>query len=139
LSHAGDDVWSETGRPLPSDATTDDTSLYAAPWGSPFTDEPLKDTQTTLETRLHEVDESSAEEEVAEDLRVEKEHMEHQLRLVKAQMRRLIDARARGETDTEAMQFEPVIYTGKQLRLIRKVLDRWRAHRSFSMAEQILI
>ncbi|KAG2014032.1 kinesin [Coprinopsis cinerea AmutBmut pab1-1] len=139
LSHAGDDVWSETGRPLPSDATTDDTSLYAAPWGSPFTDEPLKETQTTLETRLHELDESSAEEEVAEDLRVEKEHMEHQLRLVKAQMRRLIDARARGETDTEAMQFEPVIYTGKQLRLIRKVLDRWRAHRSFSMAEQILI
>ncbi|TFK22194.1 kinesin-like protein [Coprinopsis marcescibilis] len=130
-----DDVWSETGRLLPSDATTDDTSLYAAPWGSPFTDEPLKETQETLEARLHELDESSAENE---DLKVEKEHMEQQLRVVKAQMRRLIDARARGE-DLEGLQYEPVIYTGKQLRLIRKVLDRWRAHRSFSMAEQILI
>ncbi|KAF6762514.1 kinesin-like protein [Ephemerocybe angulata] len=101
-----DDIWSETGRPLPSDTTTDDTSLYAAPWGN---------------------------------LKVEKEHMEHQLRLVKAQMRRMIDARARGEVDAEALEFEPVIYSAKQLRLIKKVLDRWRAHRAFSMAEQILI
>ena len=74
----------------------------------------------------------------AEDLKVEKDHMEHQLRLVKMQMKRLIDARARGETDTEAMEFEPVIYSARQLRLIRKVLDKWRAHRSFSMAEVVL-
>jgi kinesin family protein 1 len=53
-------------------------------------------------------------------------------------MKRLIDARARGEIDMEAMQFEPVIYTAKQLRLIRKVVDKWRAHRSFSMAETVL-
>ncbi|KAF5331735.1 hypothetical protein D9611_007587 [Ephemerocybe angulata] len=132
-----DDIWSETGRPLPSDTTTDDTSLYAAPWGSPFTDEPLKETQTTLEARLEELDGTTTTE--AEDLKVEKEHMEHQLRLVKAQMRRMIDARARGEVDAEALEFEPVIYSAKQLRLIKKVLDRWRAHRAFSMAEQILI
>jgi kinesin family protein 1 len=36
------------------------------------------------------------------------------------------------------VEIEPVIYSAKQLRLIRKVLDRWRAHRAFSMAEVVL-
>ncbi|KAF8883405.1 hypothetical protein BD779DRAFT_1539769 [Infundibulicybe gibba] len=131
-----DDVWSETGRPFSSDATTDDTSVDAAPsHGSPAVEDPLKDVQTQLEQRLQDMTESSTE---AEDLMVEKEHMHHQLRMVRAQMMRLIDARARGETDLESMQFEPVIYSAKQLRLIRKVLDKWRAHRSFSMAETVL-
>lgn len=137
LSQA-DDIWSEAGgRPLPSEAPTDDTSLH----GSPAVDDSLKDAQQHLENRLHEIEEngvtvvSSAE---AEDLKAEKEHMEHQLRLVRAQMRRMIDARARGETEFEGMDYEPVIYSAKQLRLIRKVLDKWRAHRSFSMAETIL-
>ncbi|KAF8628160.1 hypothetical protein AX17_006030 [Amanita inopinata Kibby_2008] len=135
LSHA-DDIWSETGRPLPSEANTDDTSLYAgAGQGSPAMDESLRDAQNQLETRLQEIDEGSTE---AEDLKVEKEHMEHQLRLIRAQVRRLVDARARGEVDAEAIAFEPVIYSAKQLRLIRKVLDKWRAHRSFSMAEAVL-
>ncbi|KAF8629621.1 hypothetical protein AX15_003358 [Amanita polypyramis BW_CC] len=136
LSHA-DDIWSENGRPMSSDANTDDTSLYTGPGqGSPaLVDEPLKEVQNQLETRLQEIDEGSTE---AEDLRVEKDHMEHQLRLIRAQMRRLVDARARGEVDVEAMVFEPVIYSARQLRLIRKVLDKWRAHRSFSMAEVIL-
>jgi len=122
-----DDIWSETGR----DATTDDTSIR----GSPAIDGSLKDVQYQLEYRLQEMTGSSAE---AEDLKVEKEHMEHQLRLVRLQMKRLIDARSRGELDSEAAAFEPVIYSAKQLRLIRKVLDRWRAHRSFSMAEVVL-
>ncbi|KAJ7499435.1 kinesin-like protein [Mycena latifolia] len=131
-----DDVWSETGRPFSSDATTDDTSLDAAPsFGSPEMDMSLKDVQNQLENRLQAITESSTE---AEDLKVEKDHMEHQLRMVRTQMRRLIDARARGETDADAVEFEPVIYSAKQLRLIRKVLDRWRAHRAFSMAEVVL-
>jgi kinesin family protein 1 len=131
-----DDVWSETGRPFSSDATTDDTSVDAAPGaGSPEIDVSLKDVQNQLENRLQAITESSTE---AEDLKVEKDHMEHQLRLVRTQMRRLIDARARGETDLGALEFEPVIYSAKQLRLIRKVLDRWRAHRAFSMAEVVL-
>jgi len=125
LSHA-DDVWSEPGRPSPSDAATDDTSLR-----SPAMDDSLKDVQHQLEHRLEEMTE-------AEDLKVEKEYMEYQLKLVRIQMKRLIDARARGEIDTVAAQFEPVIYTAKQLRLIRRVLDKWRAHRSFSMAEMVL-
>ncbi|KAJ7067845.1 kinesin-like protein [Mycena amicta] len=133
MSHSQtDDVWSETGRPFSSDATTDDTSVDAAP--SPEVDGPLRDAQNQLENRLQAITESSSE---AEDLKEEKAHMEHQLRLVRLQMRRLIDARARGETDV-AIEFEPVIYTAKQLRLIRKVLDRWRAHRAFSMAEVVL-
>lgn len=64
--------------------------------------------------------------------------MQHQLKLVQMQMRRLLDARARGETELDVEEFEPVIYTARQLRLLRKVLDKWRAHRSFSMAEVVL-
>lgn len=134
LSQA-DDVWSETGRPFMSDVATDDTSLDTGPsHGSPAVDAPLKDVQDQLESRLQEMAESSTE---AEDLKVEKDHMEHQLRLVRTQIRLIIDARARGE-DLGSLEFEPVIYSAKQLRLIRKVLDKWRAHRSFSMAEAIL-
>ncbi|KAJ6543932.1 kinesin-like protein [Mycena capillaripes] len=131
-----DDVWSETGRPFSSDATTDDTSVdAAASVGSPELDGTLTAVQNQLENRLQAITESSTE---AEDLKVEKDHMEHQLQMVRIQMRRLIDARARGETDAVAVEFEPVIYSAKQLRLIRKVLDRWRAHRAFSMAEVVL-
>lgn len=97
-------------------------------------DDSLKDVQNQLENRLQAIGESTE----AEDLQVEKDHMEHQLRLVRSQMKRLIDARARGETDIEIEYFEPVIYSARQLRLIRKVLDKWRSHRSFSMAEVIL-
>lgn len=136
LSQA-DDVWSETGRPISSDATTDDTSLDLAPsHGSPEMDGSLKDVQNQLENRLQAITSESSTE--AEDLKVEKDHMEYQLRLVRTQMKRLIDARSRGETDTEVMEFEPHIYSARQLRLIRKVLDKWRAHRSFSMAEVVL-
>lgn len=136
LSQA-DDIWSETSRPQTSDAFTDDTSLYAVPsWGgSPAVDGPLKDVQHQLETRLQEITGDSTE---AEDLKIEKEHMEHQLRIVRVQMKRLIDARSRGDVDSAGLDFEPVIFSARQLRLIRKVLNRWRSHRSFSMAEVIL-
>ncbi len=134
LSQA-DDIWSEAGgRPLPSEAPTDDTSLH----GSPAVDESLKDAQQQLENRLHEIGDVPVSSAEAEDLKVEKEHMEHQLSVIRAQMKRIVEARARGETDLGGMDYEPVIYTAKQLRLIRKVLDKWRAHRSFSMAETIL-
>lgn len=134
LSQA-DDIWSEAGgRPLPSEAPTDDTSLH----GSPAVDESLKDAQQQLENRLLEIEDIPVSSAEAEDLKAEKEHMEHQLRVIRAQMKRIVEARARGETDLEGMDYEPVIYTAKQLRLIRKVLDKWRAHRSFSMAETIL-
>ncbi|KAF9526270.1 kinesin-like protein [Crepidotus variabilis] len=131
-----DDIWSETSRPQMSEAT-DDTSLYAVPsyGGSPAVDGSLRDAQNQLETKLGQLGGDSVE---AEDLKLEKEHMEHQLRLVKNQMKRLIDARSRGDTEGLALDFEPVIFSARQLRLIRKVLDRWRAHRAFSMAERIL-
>ena len=135
LSHV-DDIWSESGRPFSSDATTDDSSWdNVQSRGSPLVDDSLKDVQHQLESRLQAITESSTE---AEDLKVEKEHMQHQLKLVQTQMRRMIDARARGEVDMEESQFEPVIYSARQLRLIRKVLDKWRAHRAFSMAELVL-
>jgi len=129
---ARDDIWSESGRPFPSEANTDDTSLEAG--ASPDVDGPLKDVQYQLESRLQAITESSE----AEDLKVEKDYMEHQLKMVQRQLRRLINARARGESEDDVARFEPVIYNAKQLRLIRKVLDKWRAHRSFSMAEAVL-
>ncbi|CDO74193.1 hypothetical protein BN946_scf185043.g245 [Trametes cinnabarina] len=140
LSQA-DDIWSESGRPMSSDALTDDTSVDAmTSHDSPELGDSLKDVQHQLEsqradfeTRLQAIAESSE----AEDLKAEKEQMEQQLKMVQMHMKRLYDARARGE-DLEDLQFEPIIYTGRQLRLIRKVLDKWRAHRSFSMAEVVL-
>jgi kinesin family member 1 len=130
-----DDVWSDVGKPIPSEAATDDTSVdVPASLGTPEPDVSLKDVHNQLQTRIQAIN-GSAE---AEDLIAEKEHMEHQLKLVQTQMKRMIEARARGETDHEAMAFEPTIYTARELRLIRKVLDKWRAHRSFSMAEVVL-
>ncbi|KAI0299756.1 hypothetical protein B0F90DRAFT_1810590 [Multifurca ochricompacta] len=94
----------------------------------------LESQRQEFESRLQAISESTE----ADDLKEEKEHMQHQLKLVQMQMRRLLDARARGETELEAEPFEPVLYSAKQLRLIRRVLDKWRAHRSFSMAETVL-
>ncbi|KAH9991622.1 hypothetical protein BJV74DRAFT_877977 [Russula compacta] len=140
LSQA-DDVWSESGRPFSSDALTDDTSVDAGPSrGSPDADA-LKEAQNQLEAQRQEFESrlrAMTESAEAEDLKEEKDHMQHQLKLVQIQMRRLLDARARGETELEAELFEPVLYSARQLRLIRKVLDKWRAHRSFSMAETVL-
>ncbi|CAE6464038.1 unnamed protein product, partial [Rhizoctonia solani] len=133
LSHA-DDVWSESGRPAPSDLT-DDTSLEAS-----GVESSLRDMQTHLgdyEARLGALAEVN---EVEEDLRAEKEQMEHAFQVVKNQMKRLLDIRAKGlaATEDDLKPFEPQIYTARQLRLIRKVLDKWRSHRSFSMAETVL-
>ncbi|KAF8495218.1 kinesin-like protein [Russula emetica] len=140
LSQA-DDVWSESGRPVSSDALTDDTSVDAGPsHGSPDADA-LKEVQNQLETQRQEFEsrlQTISESTEAEDLKEEKDHMQHQLKLVQIQMRRLLDARARGETELESELYEPTLYSAKQLRLIRKVLDKWRAHRSFSMAETVL-
>ena len=143
LSQA-DDVWSESGRPGQSDAMTDDTSVDAGPsQNSPELGNTLKDAQTQLEQQKAEfeqrlqamVDGDSVE---AEDLKAEKEQMELQLKIVHTQMKRILEAKARGVSSAEVAAFEPVIYSGRQLRLIRKVLDKWRAHRSFYMAEVVL-
>lgn len=141
LSQA-DDVWSENGRPMSSDILTDDTSMDAmTSHDSPEMAGSLKEVQTQLETQRMEFEQrlqSITESNEADDLKAEKQQMEHQLKLVQQHMKRLLDARARGETDVDAVPFEPTIYTAKQLRLIRKVLDKWRAHRSFSMSEVVL-
>lgn len=143
LSQA-DDVWSESGRPLASDAMTDDTSVDVGPsHGSPDLDNSLRDAQAQLESqraefesRLQAMSDGGSTE--ADDLKAEKEQMEHQLKLVQVQMKRILEAKARGASTADLTAYEPVIYTAKQLRLIRKVLDKWRAHRSFSMAESVL-
>jgi kinesin family protein 1 len=144
LSQA-DDVWSESGRPVPSEAMTDDTSIDAGPsHGSPDFDNTLTAAQSQLEQQRVEVEQrlqamtDGDDAPEAEDLKAEKEQMELQLKLVHTQMKRILEAKARGETSADVATLEPVIYTGRQLRLIRKVLDQWRAHRSFYMAEVVL-
>lgn len=134
-----DDVWSENGRnPFGTDALTDDTSVDAggaSPDAAQDAQASLEDKTREVESRLHAIAESSAE---AEDLKEEKEQMEMQLKLVQAHMKRLIEARARGEPESADDAFEPVLYSARQLRMIRRVLDKWRAHRAFSMAETVL-
>jgi kinesin family protein 1 len=131
FSQGIDDVWSESGRAF--DAFTDDTSVDAN--GTPDTEvrDQLESQRVEFESRLRAIGESSE----AEDLKAEKQQMEHQLKLIQNQMKRIIDARARGE-EIDKMEFEPTIYSAKQLKLFRKVLDKWRAHQSFSMAEVVL-
>ena len=141
LDHT-DDAWSEFGRPFNTDAYTDDTSLEnGVSNGSPDLDESVKEIQGQLEaqraefqSRLYAISESSE----AEDLKIEKEFMENQLRAVQNRMKRLIQLHARGGTTDEVLASEPVLFSARQLRLIRRVLDKWRSHRTFSMAETIL-
>ena len=135
-----DDVWSEMGRPLASSSEilTDDTSVVD---GGVTHEEQMKEMQGQLEAQRAEFEsrlQSIGESTEAEDLKVEKEHMQYQLTLVQTQMKRLLEMRSRGAINEHVEVFEPVIYTAKQLRLIRKALDKWRAHRSFSMAETVL-
>ena len=136
FSQGIDDGWSDSGRAF--DAYTDDTSVDAN--GTPDLEASAKDVRDQLESqrvefesRLQVIGESSE----AEDLKAEKQQMEYQLKLIRTQMKMIIDARARGE-ELDKMEFEPTIYSARHLKLIRKVLDKWRAHRSFSMAEVVL-
>ncbi len=123
-------MWSEGGRPPPSELT-DDTSVDAGPSrGSPALEGSRRGEQGLLE-----FGEPSAQ---VEDLKAEKEHIERQLRLAHIQLKRAKQNMSRGEKDSEGLDFEPVMYSAKQLRLIRKTLDNWRAHRAFSMAEVVL-
>lgn len=143
LSQA-DDTWSESGRPGASDAMTDDTSIDAGPsQSSPENDNSLKDAQNHLEQQRAEFElrlqaMADGDSPEAEDLKAEKDQMELQLKLVHSQMKRILEAKARGSSTADIAAIEPVIYSGRQLRLIRKVLDKWRAHRSFYMAEVVL-
>ncbi|KIM23110.1 hypothetical protein M408DRAFT_28126 [Serendipita vermifera MAFF 305830] len=146
-----DDMWSEFGRPIhSSEALTDDTSVDHQN-GTPYDEPPsavmasaqiremqgqLEAQRVEFESRLEAMGEGPSGE--AEDLKVEKEHMEKQLVVVQAQMKRLLEMRGRGKIDDDFVAFEPMLYSEKQLRLVRKVLDKWRAHRAFSMAETVL-
>lgn len=136
-----DDVWSDMpGQTFYGDSTTDDTSLETNAFGSPELEEASK-MQTQLEAKGQEFESrllAIEESDQNDDLKVEKEHMEQQLQIVQAQMKRLVELRAKGLTDGEFEVFEPTLYSARQLRLIKKVLERWRAHRAFSMAETVL-
>lgn len=130
-----EDMWSEYGRPVSNDTSTDDTSVHGAIDGDAGPDlQTQLDTQKPeFEARLQSIHESSE----SDDLRAEKDYMEAQLKLVQSQMKRLLDSRARGDMP-DPTPFEPSIYTARQLRLVRKALERWRAHRSFAMSECVL-
>ena len=134
-----DDVWSEgygSARPFSSETLTDDTSVDNGGGGHENGDMQiqLEAQRVEFESRLQAIVESTE----AEDLKIEKQHMEQQLKTVRAQMKRMVELRARGKEDADFEPFEPVIFSARELRLIRKVLDRWRSHRSFSMSEIVL-
>lgn len=135
-----EDMWSESGRPLPSETATDDTSLDTGVTTSPDPDSStlsgLDAQKSEYESRLHSMGDSAE----AEDILEEKQHMELQLKIVQNQMKRLLEIRARGIAADHAdlVPFETTIYNARELRLLRRVLDRWRAHRSFSMSEVVL-
>lgn len=136
-----DDIWSDVQGHHPYAGSGDQTDETSNGQDSPEVEDSMRDMQGQLEAtkaefenRLNAIDES----EQAEDLKVEKDYMEQQLKMVQTQMKRLLDLRAKGVTDEQFEVVEPTIYTAKELRLIRKVLDKWRAHRAFSMAETVL-
>lgn len=139
-----EDMWSESGRPFSSETLTDDTSLDTGATASPDPDSStlsemhgkLDAQKSEYESRLNSIGESAD----AEDILEEKQHMEHQLKMIQNQMKRLLEVRARGIAADHAdlVPFETTIYTARELRLLRRVLDRWRAHRSFSMSEVVL-
>jgi kinesin family protein 1 len=130
-----EDMWSEYGRPVSNDALTDDTSVHGANDGDAVSDlqAQLDSQKLEFEARLGAIHESSE----SDDLKLEKDYMEAQLKLVQIQLKRLLDTRACGDVPDLA-PFEPSMYNARQLRLIRKVLEQWRAHRSFSMSECVL-
>ncbi|PVF92902.1 kinesin-like protein [Serendipita vermifera] len=145
-----DDMWSEFGRPIhSSEALTDDTSMdqngmiYDEPASAVSASMQIKEMQGQLEAQRAEFENriqamSDGPDPEAEDLKAEKENMQKQLVVVQAQMKRLLEMRGKGKIDEDFIPFEPILYSAKQLRLIRRVLDKWRAHRAFSMAEQVL-
>jgi kinesin family protein 1 len=141
LSHT-DDVWSDMGRPFNTDGFTDDTSIdNGAGHGSPEFEESVREIQGQLEaqraefeSRLSAISESSE----AEDLKLEKEYMESQLITVQNQMKRLIELHSRGLKADGFVPSEPILYSARQLRLIRRSLDKWRGYRAFAMTEAIL-
>ena len=136
-----DDMWSDgygSARPFSSDVLTDDTSMDNGTSGSTID---AGEVQVQLEAQRAEFEnrlQAIAESTEAEDLKVEKQHMEQQLRMVQAQMKRMVDMRARGTADIDFEPIEPIIFSARELRLVRKVLDRWRSHRAFSMTETVL-
>lgn len=139
LSHA-DDVWSEGGGGGGGGRGVDDSQASGEAMDEPGVWGMMEESSTQMMKEAHVEMEDHHHLLETEDLMAEKEHVEHQLKLVRERMKRMIEARAKGETDLESFGVgnELVVYSARQLRLIRKVLDKWRAHRSFLMAETIL-
>lgn len=143
LSHIEDPwTWSDSGRLLTADGYTDETSLdNGGSRDNPEFEDSVREVQGQLEQQRVEFEarlSAIAESSEAEDLKMEKEYMEARLKNVQSQMKRLIELHTRGlraDSDAEA---EPVLYSVRQLRLIRKVVNQWKSHRSFSMSETVL-
>ena len=89
-----EDMWSQYGTPLQNDGYTNDTSDTSVTGGGDGDSElhaQLGAQKVDYEARLAAMQDS----EDADDLKVEKEHMEAQLKLVQSQMKRLLGVRAR--------------------------------------------
>ncbi|CDZ98625.1 kinesin-like protein [Phaffia rhodozyma] len=72
-----------------------------------------------------------------EDFEMERVHMKKAIHLMNQEMKRLKQLRSRGEVDA-TIEFEPQTFSARELRLVTKVLKRWRNLQTLQMAETIL-
>lgn len=123
LSHV-DDIWN-IGWLFSSDATDDSSWDAAQSCGSPQIDKPLKDVQNQLGSCLQAITKSSTE---AEDLQMKKRPHATPIEI--------------GSKSNETPYWRSCSrrhwHRSGALRLIHKVLDEWRAHHAFSMAEAVV-
>ena len=81
--------------------------------GTPDMEGSAKDTRDQHESQRVEIELmllAIGEASEAEDLKVERRQMEHQLRLVQIQTKGIVDARPRGE-ELDKLEFEQTIYS----------------------------
>ena len=154
-----DDFWERdsNGRHLSSNFT-DDTSVDpngSNPWGTfpsssngPVggtpSSENVREAQDLLvaqkeayEAKLSSLASSSSTSAEREDFEIEKNQMQRSIELISQEMKRLRHLRSSGTVKESSLEFEPTVYSAREIRLAKGVLRRWRALRTFGMAETV--
>lgn len=63
--------------------------------------------------------------------------MQRSIELISQEMKRLRHLRSSGTVMEGSLQFEPTVYSAREIRLAKGVLRRWKALRTFGMAETV--
>lgn len=153
-----DDFWSErdsNGRHLSSNFT-DDTSVPpdgSNPWGQfPSINENLNEAGTPSSEVVRETQDQLAEYEAKlsslasssslaerEDFELEKEQMQQSIDLITQEMKRLRHLRSSATVKGGSPEFEAAVYTAKEIRLAKQAFKKWKALRTFGMAETVSV